>query len=84
MKQHQKSLFIFRRDLRIYDNRGLLRALHESKEVVPCFIFDPNPNRQQKSLSQHEAIQFMLESLQELDEQLTKGRAAISVLWRLS
>lgn len=81
MKQHQKSLFIFRRDLRIYDNRGLLRALHESKEVVPCFIFDPiqigskNPYRSMNS------IQFMLQSLHELDEQLKQKGSQLYIFY---
>ncbi|HML25120.1 MAG TPA: deoxyribodipyrimidine photo-lyase, partial [Methanomethylovorans sp.] len=38
---YQKALFIFRRDLRVDDNTGLIRALHSSHAVLPCFISDP-------------------------------------------
>lgn len=34
------TLFWFRRDLRIEDNRGLYFALKESENVIPLFIFD--------------------------------------------
>jgi len=36
-----KVIFIFRRDLRVYDNLGLLYACKNSKEVIPIFIFTP-------------------------------------------
>lgn len=41
MKLFRNGLFIFRRDLRLDDNIGLLNALNQSKQVIPCFIFDP-------------------------------------------
>ena len=40
-KTYKKTLFIFRRDLRLDDNLGLLYALEHSAEVIPCFIFTP-------------------------------------------
>jgi deoxyribodipyrimidine photo-lyase len=66
---YNRSIFIFRRDLRLEDNIGLLRALSASKEVVPIFIFDPasltnNPYRGDNCL------QFMLECLSDLDGSL--------------
>ena len=39
---YKKSLFIFRRDLRLEDNIGLIEALQNSTEVIPCFIYDEN------------------------------------------
>ena len=39
-KEYKKSLFLFRRDLRLEDNTGLSKALQNSEEVIPCFIFD--------------------------------------------
>ena len=38
---NKKTLFIFRRDLRVQDNIGLAHAFQESAMVTPCFIFDP-------------------------------------------
>ena len=34
------SIFWFRRDLRLDDNKGLYFALKENKKVLPIFIFD--------------------------------------------
>lgn len=39
MKSH--GMFIFRRDLRLDDNTGLLYALQNCKDIIPCFILDP-------------------------------------------
>ena len=38
----KKSIFWHRRDLRLHDNHGLFRALKESDEVMPIFIYDKN------------------------------------------
>ncbi|TCJ17866.1 deoxyribodipyrimidine photo-lyase [Flaviaesturariibacter flavus] len=35
------SIFWFRRDLRLHDNRGLAAALRSGHPVLPVFIFDP-------------------------------------------
>lgn len=35
------NIFWFRRDLRIYDNHGLFKALISGLPVLPVFIFDP-------------------------------------------
>ena len=37
-----KSIFWFRRDLRLIDNHGLFQALTQNKAVFPIFIFDSN------------------------------------------
>jgi deoxyribodipyrimidine photo-lyase len=34
------TIFWFRRDLRLYDNHGLFKALSENHQVLPVFIFD--------------------------------------------
>ena len=38
--QHNRSLFIFRQDLRLTDNTALLEAVKASREVLPVFILD--------------------------------------------
>lgn len=65
---HSRSLFIFRRDLRVDDNTGLVEALHSSQEVLSCFIFDPRLLKDGKYSKN--ALQFMLESLEDLEKQL--------------
>jgi deoxyribodipyrimidine photo-lyase len=63
------SIFIFRRDLRLSDNIGLMKALKESKVVVPVFIFTPEQLIKNKYKSDN-AVQFMMESLEDLDKDL--------------
>ena len=36
------TIFWFRRDLRIEDNKGLFEALSQNDDVLPIFIFDPS------------------------------------------
>ena len=36
----EKSIFLFRRDLRLSDNSGLIAAMESSKQVMPVFIVD--------------------------------------------
>lgn len=69
MGEYSKSIFIFRRDLRMDDNTGLISALQESDEVIPCFIFDPGQSENNRYFSRN-AFQFMVESLLDLGVQL--------------
>lgn len=72
MKSYNNSLFIFRRDLRLIDNTGLNNALAQSSKIIPCFIFDPRQISDKNDYKSDNAIQCMLESLQELSETLQK------------
>ena len=63
------TLFIFRRDLRIDDNIGLLFALENSDVVIPCFIFTPEQIEKNSYRSDH-CLRFMVECLQDLNHQL--------------
>src|SRR3972149_5357756 len=72
MKNHKKALFIFRRDLRIQDNTGLIEAAQQSEQVIPCFIFDPQQTSDKNKFRSLNALQFMLESLKDLEEQIKK------------
>ena len=66
------SLFIFRRDLRLADNTGLMKALSESEKVIPLFIFTPMQVSNKNKYKSSNAIQFMIESLFDLDYQINK------------
>src|SRR5579885_1300282 len=77
MKLFKKSLFLFHRDLRINDNTGLIAALHQSESVMPCFIFEPKQVGKGNEYRSANAIQFMLESLHDLDRQLRKKDAQL-------
>lgn len=78
---YQKSLFIFRRDLRLYDNTGLNRALAESEVVIPCFICDPRQCGRTNRYKSSNAVQFMIESLRDLDNQLRTKGSSLPVLY---
>lgn len=62
------SIFIFRRDLRLYDNTGLIEALKSSRSVLCCFIFDPN--QAEGDYFSSNAFEFMINSLKELREEI--------------
>ncbi|HUF78944.1 MAG TPA: deoxyribodipyrimidine photo-lyase, partial [Thermoanaerobaculia bacterium] len=70
-RSYRRSAFLFRRDLRLADNTGLLRAAAMSAEVLPCFVFDPaqvDPGR--NPYFGAPAFQILLEGLEDLDRQL--------------
>jgi deoxyribodipyrimidine photo-lyase len=75
--QFKCGLFIFRRDLRLDDNTGLLAALEQCESVIPAFIFDPRQIGNKNQYRSANAIRFMIESLQDLDNQLRKKKARL-------
>jgi len=64
-----RCAFVFRRDLRLYDNTGLMLAGEECNEVIPIFFLDPRQVEDNPYLSPR-ALEFMLQSLENLDEEL--------------
>ncbi len=70
-KKFKKSLFLFRRDLRLEDNTGLIFALESSEVVIPAFIFTPEQIEKNSFRSDH-CLKFMIESLKDLENQLKK------------
>jgi deoxyribodipyrimidine photo-lyase len=71
ISKYNISLFVFRRDLRIEDNTALQAALQSSKQVIPCFIFDPRQvEDSQNAYKSNNALQFMIASLIDLDKKL--------------
>ncbi len=71
MAQYQRSLFIFRRDLRVDDNRGLIRALGASGAAIPLFICDPRQLKPHAYFSRN-AAQFLAQSLADLSDELAR------------
>jgi deoxyribodipyrimidine photo-lyase len=68
-KKFEKSLFLFRRDLRLEDNTGLIFALESSEIVIPAFIFTKEQIENNPFRSDH-CLKFMIESLKDLENQL--------------
>lgn len=69
-----QGVFIFRRDFRIVDNIPLIESLKKCSKVIPIFIFDPYQldikNSYHVSVN---SVQFMLESLEDLNKQLNNS-----------
>ncbi|REH56721.1 deoxyribodipyrimidine photo-lyase [Tenacibaculum gallaicum] len=75
--ENKVSIFWFRRDLRLEDNKGLHKALQSGNKVVPLFIFDEDIL---ESLPKNDArVTFIYETLQNLDEELKKYQSSLLV-----
>jgi len=78
MIRYPVSLFIFRRDLRIYDNTALNQALRLSERVIPCFIADPRQIEAHPYQSVP-GLRFLLQSINDLQRQLQTVSARLLV-----
>jgi deoxyribodipyrimidine photo-lyase len=66
-----KSIFIFHRDFRLNDNISFIECYKKSHKILPIFIFTPSQiNPQKNEYFSLNSYQFMLESLNELDNEL--------------
>ena len=70
MTKLKNGLFIFRRDLRIQDNVGLLEAYKLVENLYTCFIFTPEQVSNKNDFKSTNSIQFMIESLQDLQKNI--------------
>lgn len=72
------TIFLFHRDLRLEDNIGL--NMLSNHEVIPMFILTPEQinNNPYKS---NNSVQFMVESLKELDQQLISRGSKLHILY---
>ncbi len=81
MKKYSHSLFLFHRDLRLDDNTGLIEALNQSTWVIPCFILDVQQITDKNKYKSENAIQFMIESLNDLEHQLNDKNGRLFLLY---
>jgi deoxyribodipyrimidine photo-lyase len=66
-------LFIFHRDLRLYDNTTLIHLIKETQNVIPIFIFTPEQiNPKKNKYFSNNSVQFMIESLHELSDNINE------------
>ena len=81
-KVFKSSVFIFRRDLRLDDNTGLIKALKLSTKVYPVFIFDPRQIHQARNdYFSNKSVQFMCQSLQDLNSQLEEKGSQLNLVY---
>ena len=78
-ENYKTTLFWYRRDLRLHDNRGLYYALKENNNILPVFIFDT------LILSDFEdrwdkRISFIFQVLKKMKQELEKSGSTILVL----
>lgn len=78
-KEYSQTVFIFRRDLRVDDNTGLSFACKNSDNVIPCFIFDKNQISSKNKFKSSNAVQFMLDSLVDLEKQISKASGQLYI-----
>lgn len=74
------GIFIFRRDFRLVDNLALIDLSRVCDQILPIFIFDPfqvDESALNKNYISHPAIQFMIESLDDLNAQLKKSKSKL-------
>lgn len=69
-KKYKNGLFIFRRDLRIQDNKGLKLMNNECDNIYTIFIFTPEQVGNINKYKSNNSVQFMIESLQNLKSNL--------------
>ena len=72
MTTYENGLFIFRRDFRVIDNIGLNLTNSICKHIYPIFIFTPEQVTGANKFKSNNAVQFMIESLQDLSSQINK------------
>ncbi len=80
MSDKQYILYIFHRDLRLYDNQTLRAAAEHARRegtlLLPVFIFTPTQTSDSANpYKSHPSIQFMVTSLEDLDKQLKASGA---------
>ena len=78
------GIFIFRRDLRIEDNRGLIKLSENCKNIIPIFIFDPyqaDLNSHNKNYLSFPVLKFICESLKELDISIKKFKSKLYIFY---
>ena len=78
------GIFIFRKDLRIEDNKGLILLGEHCKEIIPVFIFDSNQvdlTTKTKNYLSYPALRFISESVKDLNNNIKKTKSNLYVFY---
>lgn len=75
------SIFLFQRDLRLFDNKALHAVLERSDLVLPIFIYDPNQVSGKNKYKSDCAVRFMQESLCDLEKQLRSYHSKLTYFY---
>lgn len=74
------DVFLFHRDLRLEDNTALIEQLKAKKKVNCIFIFTPE-QIDKNSYKSDNSVQFMIESLIELDQEIRKHSGRLNLFY---
>ena len=75
-------IHIFRRDYRLYDNTALIKAASKYDIIIPVFIFtDKQINPAKNPYRSDNAVQFLVESLADLDKQLQQHKSQLLIFY---
>jgi deoxyribodipyrimidine photo-lyase len=83
-KHHDIGIFIFRRDFRIEDNRGLIKLSQNCEKIIPIFVFDPyqaDLNSHNKNYISFPVLKFICESLKDLDVSIKKQKSKLYIFY---
>lgn len=84
-KKYTYGIFIFRKDLRIVDNRGLLKLSKECEKIIPVFIFDTfqvDLNSKTINYLSFPALRFICEGVKDLSKSIKeKGKVDLNVYY---
>jgi deoxyribodipyrimidine photo-lyase len=75
---YEYGIFIFRKDLRIIDNRGLINLSKKCNKIIPIFIFDPKQvdfNTITKNYLSIPALRFICESVKDLNNSIINSNS---------
>ncbi len=78
------GIFIFRKDLRIEDNRGLNKLSKVCNSILPIFIFDPeqvDKNSVTKNYLSFPALRFLCESVEDLANTIKKNSSKLYIFY---
>src|SRR6187399_3065491 len=74
------NIFWFRRDLRLFDNHGLFRALKSGQPVLPVFIFDKNILNELSDKNDRRVF-FIYDCLKKIHEQLVQLGSSLHMFY---
>lgn len=72
-KKFENGLFIFRRDFRLIDNNGLNFLSELCNKIYTIFIFTPEQVGSSNKYKSNNAVQFMIESLEDLAVEIKRS-----------
>jgi deoxyribodipyrimidine photo-lyase len=75
---YDQSVFLFRRDLRLRDNSGLIAAMQASKSVIPVFVVDPVLVEKWSGATKR--MTFLAHALEQLDEEIASYGGRLLIL----